>query len=156
MGLDMYLRGKRFFSSYFDEKDTELQRSIAKLFPELENRSGIFSDESPIQELTINVGYWRKANAIHNWFVTNVQNSHDDCGYYHVSRDKLHELRDTCQQVLANTGIASNLLPTVSGFFFGGTSYDEMYEADLQYTIQMIDECLVLPKQWEFEYHSSW
>ena len=26
------------------------------------------------------VGYWRKANAIHGWFVRNVQNGKDDCG----------------------------------------------------------------------------
>ena len=25
------------------------------------------------------VGYWRKANAIHKWFVDNVQDGNDDC-----------------------------------------------------------------------------
>lgn len=46
------------------------------------------------------VGYWRKANQIHNWFVQNVQGGEDDCGIYEVSQAKLIELRDTCQKVI--------------------------------------------------------
>ncbi|NLK92374.1 MAG: hypothetical protein GX273_04465 [Bacteroidales bacterium] len=38
--------------------------------------------------------YWRKANEIHNWFVENVQNGVDDCGYYEVSIDQLYDLMD--------------------------------------------------------------
>lgn len=46
------------------------------------------------------VGYWRKANQIHNWFVQNVQGGEDDCEFYEVSQSKLIELRDTCQKVI--------------------------------------------------------
>lgn len=46
------------------------------------------------------VGYWRKANQIHNWFVQNVQDGEDDCGIYEVTQSKLIELRDTCQKVI--------------------------------------------------------
>ena len=46
------------------------------------------------------VGYWRKANQIHNWFVHNVQGGEDDCGICEVSQSKLIELRDTCQKVI--------------------------------------------------------
>lgn len=47
------------------------------------------------------VGYWRKANAIHRWFVENVQDGNDDCGEYEVTKEKLEELKDTCLEVLA-------------------------------------------------------
>ena len=46
------------------------------------------------------VGYWRKANQIHNWFVHNVQGGEDDCGNYEVSQSKLIELREICQKVI--------------------------------------------------------
>lgn len=46
------------------------------------------------------VGYWRKANQIHNWFVQNVQNGIDDCGRYEVSKEDLIKLRNLCEKVL--------------------------------------------------------
>lgn len=46
-------------------------------------------------------GYWRKANAIHNWFVQNVQNGVDDCDIYLVTREQLEQLKEACEMVLA-------------------------------------------------------
>lgn len=46
------------------------------------------------------IGYWRKANQIHKWFVDNVQDGIDDCEYYEVSKDKLGELLKVCKEVL--------------------------------------------------------
>ena len=45
------------------------------------------------------VGYWRKANQIHNWIVNNVQDGVDDCGTYEVTKDKLEELLEVCEYV---------------------------------------------------------
>jgi hypothetical protein len=45
------------------------------------------------------VGYWRKSNQIHNWFVENVQNGVDDCGAYEVNEYQLQELLDLCKRV---------------------------------------------------------
>jgi hypothetical protein len=47
------------------------------------------------------VGYWRKENHIHNWFVQNVQDCMDDCRAYIVSCEQLKALRDVCQEVLS-------------------------------------------------------
>lgn len=58
------------------------------------------------------VGYWRKTNHIHNWFVQNVQNGEDDCDTYIVSREKLIELRDACQQVLDIAKMKNGTLQT--------------------------------------------
>lgn len=46
---------------------------------------------------------WRKANAIHQWFVANVQDGNDDCGIYEVSVSDLVKLHDTCKAVLEST-----------------------------------------------------
>ena len=156
MGLDMYLSGKRYISKHFNEGDTEQAEAIQKLFPELEGREGRWGDASPVKEVAIEVGYWRKANQIHDWFVNNVQGGEDECRAHRVGREQLQELKDTCLAVLDNRSLAKELLPSASGFFFGGTDYDEWYFSQLESTIKIIDECLELPDSWDFEYCSSW
>ena len=44
-------------------------------------------------------GYWRKANAIHKWFVDNVQDGEDDCEYYEVSKKQLEQLLHICKLI---------------------------------------------------------
>ena len=155
MGLDMYLRGKRFMSTVFNKDDGPKMEAVQKLFPELEGKKGRFGGHT-IQEVIIDAGYWRKANAIHDWFVQTCQGGNDDCGYYYVARDQLLELRQLCEDVLQNKSLAAKLLPTTNGFFFGSTDYDDYYIEDLKSTIQIIDDALTLPENWDFEYHSSW
>lgn len=156
MGLDMYLNAKRYVSPYFNKDDGAKQKAIAELFPELSGRPGKFGDPSPVKEITIEAGYWRKANAIHDWFVRKVQGGEDECRPHYVGREQLEELRDSCQKVLDNREQAAELLPTASGFFFGGTNYDEYYFESLEHTIKVIDDALTLPDSWDFEYRSSW
>lgn len=43
----------------------------------------------------LEIGYWGKANQIHNWFVENIQGGIDDCGDYPVTISQLDELIDT-------------------------------------------------------------
>jgi len=104
--------------------------------------------------------YWRKANAIHNWFVQNVQDGVDNCGSYYVNRGDMVKLRDTVREVLADTSKADDLLPTQSGCFFGSVEYDKGYWVDLEDTDKRLTAILEMPedefKQWDFEYQSSW
>ena len=86
--------------------------------------------------------YWRKANAIHQWFVEHVQYGEDDCKIYPVSVEQLIELRDACKKVLRDTSLAEVLLPTCEGFFFGGTEYDEYYFGQLEITVDGIGAIL--------------
>ncbi len=156
MGLDMYLKGKRYISSAFNGGgDDELAQTIGNALPEL----NVFVPrwgKSIVKEVVVEVGYWRKANAIHNWFVKNCQEGEDDCGTYYVGREQLEELRGICQTILADRSLASELLPPTAGFFFGSTSVDDFYFQDLKQTVDLIDQALTLPNSWEFEYESSW
>ncbi len=70
MGLDMYLNAKR----YLWHSEDNLAEQIAENFPELA--------DARVKEITAEVMYWRKSNAIHKWFVDNVQGGVDDCGNY--------------------------------------------------------------------------
>lgn len=156
MGLDMYLTGKRYMSKHFNEGDEAKQTAIQELFPELAGKQGRWGDASPVKEVQIEAGYWRKANAIHGWFVKNVQGGEDECRPHYVSREQLEELKTLCQRVIDFKHMANELLPVTSGFFFGSDKYDEYYYQDLEQTVKIIDDCLALPTSWEFEYRSSW
>jgi hypothetical protein len=151
MGLDMYLTAKRHISQY-QEEDKALGTELMRHFPELA------ADQS-VQEVTVRVGYWRKANHIHKWFVDNVQDGEDNCAGYYVSREALDELRRRCQQVLDFRHLAVENLPTAGGFFFGNTDYDEYYFLSVEQTLKIIDAALLLldaDKGWDIEYQSSW
>ena len=137
MGLDMFLSGK----IYLSPRDKN-NGKIKELFKEINE---IGNSDYVIVEL--GVGYWRKANAIHNWFVKNIQNGNDDCKEYWVTREKLKELKELCNKVLKDKNKAPELLPTISGFFFGNLEYDGYYFHYLEDTVKIIDK---------IHYNSSW
>lgn len=104
MGLDMYLeRIHRNVDEYRDVniRDVDVNSELYKaLAPYLHRQGGlVYSWFSLFEE----VGYWRKANAIHKWFVENVQDGEDDCGRYEVAKEQLEELLDICEEVLDKT-----------------------------------------------------
>jgi hypothetical protein len=152
----MYLTAKRYMSTTFRKEDGDKQEAIQKLFPELEGLQGRWGDNSCVKEVSIDAGYWRKANAIHDWFVRECQGGVDECQPSYVSREQLGELRQLCEEVLEDRTLASKLLPTTAGFFFGSTEYDEYYFQDIELTVKIIDSVSALPNEWEFEYRSSW
>lgn len=105
------------------------------------------------------LAYWRKANAIHNYFVEVVQNDNDDCGSYVVSESDLNTLAEACKDVLANLNLAESVLPTVGGFFFGSIEYDEGYMDDLKDTLVAVETALKFMQDnpnGEVRYWSSW
>lgn len=85
--------------------------------------------------------YWRKANAIHNFF-TSIKDQHESCESIEVTKDMLGMLLDRCTMVLEDRSRADELLPTTSGFFFGSTDYDEWYFKKLEDTIRDITPIL--------------
>ena len=143
MGLDMYLNAKRFLW----HSEDELSAKVAEAFPELKGKR--------VREVIVEAMYWRKSNAIHKWFVDNVQDGEDDCGDYHVSREQLEDLRQLILEALANKDASK--LPPQSGFFFGSTDINEWYWDDLRRTAEGLERVLTdYPPSWDFEYHSSW
>lgn len=145
MGLDMSLNAKMYLGF-----GNELGEKIKNDYP-------VARDFAP-KYLTMEAIYWRKANAIHGWFVKNIQNDVDDCGEYPVEREQLAELAELCERVLGFRHLATDLLPPTSGFFFGGTDIDEGYWEDLKYTLTEIRKILEDKrlKMAEFTYGSSW
>lgn len=112
--------------------------------------------------LEVQVAYWRKCNQIHNWFVNENQGGEDVSGkWFSVDREKLVRLLKLCKKVLKlnNPEDAEELLPTVEGFFFGDTDYDEFYFGDLESTVEQLEKILENPHLShcnDFDYMASW
>jgi len=150
MGLDMYLRLRKVHP-----------------WPNEESYDNAYGCKWKLSESTYTVCEWRKANAVHQWFVDHVQDGKDDCGRYPVSVDKLKDLRSCCRNAMecfdeGNIEDAAMFMPTKEGFFFGSTDYDEHYRYDLQQTFDACNNLIRTierpdRKDWlSVEYESSW
>ena len=132
--------------------------------------------EYPNKMIHKQVAYWRKANAIHKWFVDNIQSGEDDCCYHReVTEQDLEKLIEICKEILdtavltddkntqdgkyfINVEVCKKLLPSESGFFFGSTDYDQWYIRDIEETYRVLKKVL---EETDFEtqmlfYVSSW
>lgn len=167
MGLDMYLTKTIYVGSEYEHRgvsgtiDVKLKGEPIKI------------NFNRVREITESVGYWRKANQIHNWFVNNVQEGEDDCKPYSVSEDDFKILLDSVRTVLKAREthkpehiieVVNELLPPQDGFFFGSTEVDDWYWQDLEYTEKLLVEVLeeiavdrLSPSMWvSYYYQSSW
>jgi len=187
MGLDMYLSKRTCVKNWdkmtADKRITVTVKRGGKPLPGIDKKRISYVEED--------IAYWRKANAIHSWFVKNVQGGVDDCGTYDVTKGQLFELFELVTTVLKaselvdgkiangytmetqpdgtyvkhdciengkiveDPKVAHELLPTVEGFFFGSTDYDESYIQDLKDTKKALSQ--VLKDEGDgFQYHASW
>lgn len=169
MGLDMYLTKTKKVEG-FNVDDYIKVDNIDTNEINLEKETGLQNANELLDQIKLRgehihwysifseVGYWRKANQIHKWFVDNVQNGIDNCESYIVTKEKLEELLHITNEVLNEKNLCEKLLPSQSGFFFGSNEYDEYYFGDLKQTKKIIEKVL---KETNFEtevifYYSSW
>lgn len=153
MGLDMYLelvpkdKEPKTAEEYFDKSEAAYE-------------SGLDFDEK--------VAYWRKANAIHNWFCNHCKCLEDQV-LYKVTREDVLRLIGTICRVLAaseinpdtnmikDSSLAEELLPTCNGCFFGSTDYDDWYIDQLEFSIEELGKALgAMEKDTVLFYYASW
>jgi len=153
MGLDMYLTAKKYLWS---DEDKELSAKINELVgveADMQNRWN--GSSMIVKEISLDAMYWRKANAIHGWFVRRCQDGKDECQESYVSREQLQELVELCHEALDKPD--HEVLEPTAGFFFGSYEKDEWYYQYLKETIEGITKALTLPeKEYEFYYQASW
>jgi hypothetical protein len=150
MGLDMYLE-KRTYVRQWEHQTPEEQYNVEVT----KGGEPVKIDPKRVTYVIEEVGYWRKQNQIHQWFVENVQNGEDNCAEYCVSKSQLEDLLEICKKILNDNSLAEELLPTASGFFFGGTEYDEWYFDGIQNTIEIL-EGVLSDTTADYYYSSSW
>ena len=149
MGLDMYLDKEIYVGGEYEHRNV---RGVVDISIGDEN---INIPLNKLSTIRMRMGYWRKANHIHKWFVDNVQDGEDNCQDAYVEMASLEDLKHACEQVLADHSLAHEILPVQSGFFFGSTEYDEYYFQDIEDTVKIINECIECGGG-DFYYRSSW
>jgi hypothetical protein len=161
MGLDMYLTQKVHIGSTWSEDD---RPGLFEIKPSLYNDI-LKIPMYKIKTVELEFLYWRKANAIHNWFVKNVQDGVDDCREYYVEVGKIQELySDITKAILSQD---STIIEPTGGFFFGSCEVDDFYWSELNRTLYnlkpLIDEWKKpyeerdpLIRDSDFYYKSSW
>lgn len=184
MGLDMYLSASKYLPGW-PHNSAEDRAQLDRVLEGAGLSAAVLAEGSPSATLKVNVAYWRKANAIHRWFVDNVQGGNDNCEEWAVSRDKLIELQGKVDTVLGgivfgeevtevgmfgpytytplvsiDIELATTELPPQEGFFFGSTELDDGYGQDLLETKRQLDA--ILGNEMfegigvDFYYQSSW
>ena len=174
MGLAMFLEREVYIGANY--KHNKITGTI-----------DLFQDGEPlnlstdnITEINYRVGYWRKANHIHQWFVQEVQDGIDECQRSYVGNDKIRELYELCLlvfdklddahmtaetqktyggesyevEVYDNKEKIKELLPTTCGFFFGSCTIDKYYKQDIQDTIEILEP--LLDCEDSIFYQASW
>jgi len=88
------------------------------------------------------VGYWRKANQIHNWFVENVQNGEDDCDYHReITISDFQSLRRLCKKVLDSLNLKDGTIE--NGYTYeNGIKTPILEEGKVATNTELADELL--------------
>lgn len=144
--------------------------------PEQQHRISVEIGGSPrkdirperISYITEEVGYWRKFNALHGWFVQNCGDGEDKCQEIYVGEDNMKELlgilnkvqtilneselvtkvqkdwngKDYEVQVYDKTDEVEEIFAPTEGFFFGSNEIDRYFKEDVDRTIEMIEGLL--------------
>jgi hypothetical protein len=182
MGLDHYLTKRTYVKNWSHQDESEKHQVI--VLKNKQPRTDIKTER--VSNIVEEIAEWRKFNALHNWFVQNVQDGVDNCGEYYVNRDDLKKLLEILKKVKASldgskktgggsavnadgtlnldddeeefedTSVAEELLPTASGFFFGGTCYDRYYYENVVDTINILEAELTQNAYCDYYYSSSW
>jgi hypothetical protein len=150
MGLDMYLEAKLHLPPYNTEL-AAVRHAIGQAIgytPPTEKPD----NDATLMEITgvsVRVGYWRKFDPLHRWFVNNVQEGHDDCRPAYVPPDVLAELEDQLDQVSDDPESASE--------YFVSEDDVPMEEGDVDYTLKVVVHAKKLQERgWDIYYRASW
>ena len=112
-------------------------------------------------EATYQIGYFRKFNALHSYIVKTFADGIDECQEILLYKEDVEQIKKVLDDVLnAHQQVekAKELLPTQSGFFFGGTDYDEYYFEEAKVAADLMQSFL---DNFDFDkyqliYEASW
>lgn len=118
MGLDMYLNKKIYIGANYEH------RGITGKIDIKEGKVKIPVNLSKVTYIIEQAGYWRKANAIHQWLVNNIQDGEDDCTEYYFSEEKMQELLDICNTILVGTILEDGKIANGYSYSNGEKNYN--------------------------------
>lgn len=158
MGLDMYLRAEKHVGGW--DHSTDEEKSHFKQILQIVGIEHLATPEAPSITVKTNVAYWRKANAIHAWFVRELADGTDECQPIHAPVEALKKLVTRCEEALklydaGEVEKAGEHMQPQGGFFFGGTAVDESWAYGIKETIKQLTP-LPEVEGLDFYYQASW
>ncbi len=96
------------------------------------------------------IGYFRKVNFLVKYFADEGMGVEQQRPF-EITREQVEQLLVRCKLVLFDPILAPIFLPTISGFFFGNTEYNDYYFQDVKEVEEYLEHTL-LP---EFNYLSD-
>lgn len=99
---------------------------------------------------------FRKENWLNAAIESIVGHEVENCVDVTITRAQIEEVLKRINMVLKDHDLAPALLPTQSGFFFGGTDYDEWYFDGLKRTRRILANILDGNADEEFIYTIWW
>ena len=163
MGLDMYFYARKTTYKSFSKWGNPERANEVNYPEDLKTFSDYIYDRNfkSVQiETRYQIGYFRKFNALHSYIVKTFADGIDNCQDIILYKEDVEQIKKVLDDVLeANTEEkAKELLPTQSGFFFGGTDYDEFYFEDVKVAADLMQNLL---DNFDFEkyqliYEASW
>lgn len=156
MGLDQYLNARKYISRH----DLNVPYDPDNGFADTAEFANLIESALPLgvdlygdtgASVSVNVGYWRKAYAIHDWFASRIENTLQESD---VPLAWLFALRDQVNAVLADNSYASQYIPDNQPDAF---AYSENYYDQLRYTQKLLEH-LTRPAfaNLDFTYRASW
>ena len=131
MGLDMYLTGKKFIPTNWENPEANVKE-----------------DGFRVSERQLELGYWRKHPNLHGYIVQTFAEGVDECQNIELAADDL-------RAILA--AIEYNVLPETDGFFFGNSDGSEKPEDLKIFTAALAWLEDKSDKTWRsVVYHASW
>lgn len=150
MGLDMYLEAKRYLAPC-DPRTEPMRRAIGAAIGYMPTKEKPGQDASlmEVSGVTVRVGYWRKFDALHQWFVSNVQEGVDDCRPAFVAVDTLIELETQLERACDD--------PTSVSERFTADADETLEISEVDYTLKVLHHAKQLQEQgWDIYYRASW
>lgn len=148
MGLDMYLEAKLHLPPYNTEL-APVRQAIGQAIGYTPPTEKPDNDATlmEITGVTVRVGYWRKFDPLHRWFVNHVQEGHDDCRSAYVPPDILAELEEQLDQASDDPGSEH----------FVSEGDEPMTEGDIDCTQRILVQAKKLQERgWDIYYRASW
>lgn len=110
MGLDMYLTKQIYVGAKWEHRNVSGNIKISVDGKPLNVKF------DRVQTIIEEVGYWRKANQIHAWFVKNVQGGEDNCQEFYVTKEQLTTLLGLCKKIKAKCKLMAGVV--ANGYTF--------------------------------------
>ena len=164
MGLDMYFYARKTTYKSFSKWDNSDRANEVNYPEDLKTFSDYICNRNfkSVQTETIyQIGYFRKFNALHSYIVKTFANGIDNCQDIILYKEDVEQIKKVLDDVLnAHQQVekAKELLPTQSGFFFGGTDYDEFYFEDVKVAADLMQSllCNFDFDKYQLIYEASW